>query len=145
LSLIVNGRRACRRAAGTGDGVGVADGDLGQDVQDVLGAAVGGAPGVLDYVGGQGELLAEGAGALDFHVQDRADRVGAYQGLRPCGLRAAHGESMSRGLESDSRGSPGPPMAASKALFLFKTEFLQVTAGIVFPAGEAVCASNSCV
>ena len=54
-------------------------GDLGQDVQDVLGAAVGGAMGVLDFVGGQGDLLAEGAGALDFHMQDRAVGVGAHQ------------------------------------------------------------------
>src|SRR5215831_17467006 len=71
--------KARRRAAGAGDGAAVGDGDLGQDVQDVLGAAVGGVMGVFDFVGGQGDFFAEGAGALDFHMQGRAAGFGACQ------------------------------------------------------------------
>ena len=71
--------KARRRAARAGDATVVGDRDLGQDVQDVLGAAIGATAGMFDFVGGQGDLFAEGAGALDFHMRGRAAGLGAYQ------------------------------------------------------------------
>ena len=75
LSLIVHGHRRVGVPPEHVMASFFGDSDLGQDVQNVLGAAIGGAAGVLDFVGGQADLLSEGAGAFDFNVQDRTVKV----------------------------------------------------------------------
>ena len=71
--------QARSRAARACEAIVLGDADLGNDIQNVLGTAVGGTADVLDFVGCQSDLLAKRAGAFDFYVQDRAIKAGTYQ------------------------------------------------------------------